>query len=64
MNAYERELKLSKNVTPTFCNHFSVSRIFQVIWHAKCLSAIVELKFQTQILNPLKKKRKISKNCN
>ena len=36
---------LSSTCTFTFnlCNHFSVSRIFHVSWHAECSSAILEL---------------------
>ena len=75
MNACERELKLSNHdnekfsgkcsLTLSFCNHFWVSRIFQVT-HLACWVSLCypEVKFHTQILNCLGKKRKLSKNCN
>ena len=42
MNASEREPKL-KIYLHVCAIIYSVSRIFQVIWHAKCVSAILEL---------------------
>ena len=58
MNIYQKELTLRKNVTSPFCNHYSFSRIFQVIRHAKCSPAIMELNFKH---NPFDKKRKMTK---
>ena len=73
MNACERELKLSNNdnenisgkcnLTLSFCNHFWINRMFEVThlacWVSLCYPGV---KFHTQILNCLEKKRKLSKN--
>ena len=77
MNACEGELKLSNhyndnvdvsgkcNVTLSFCKHFWVTTMSEVThlacWVSLCYPGV---KFHTQILNCLEKKRKLSKNCN